>query len=89
MKYGEVRRGSVGYLRVDKLTDQLAHGPYLLGERFTAADVLWGTALGWITGFKLIPSLPAIDAYVARVSARPAYARAKAKDAELAAAQSR
>jgi Do/DeqQ family serine protease len=24
MKYGEVRRGSVGYLRVDKLTDQLA-----------------------------------------------------------------
>jgi S1-C subfamily serine protease len=24
MQYGEVRRGSVGYLRVDKLTDQLA-----------------------------------------------------------------
>jgi len=24
MKFGEVRRGSVGYLRVDKLTDQLA-----------------------------------------------------------------
>jgi serine protease Do len=24
MKYGEVRRGSIGYLRVDKLTDQLA-----------------------------------------------------------------
>jgi len=24
MKYGEVRRGSVGYLRVEKLTDQLA-----------------------------------------------------------------
>jgi serine protease Do len=24
MKYGEVRRGSIGYLRIDKLTDQLA-----------------------------------------------------------------
>jgi glutathione S-transferase len=71
------------------VTDQLAAGPYLLGERFTVADVLWGTALGWITGFKLIPSMPVIDAYVARISARPAYARAKAKDAELAAAQSR
>ena len=27
------------------VTDQLAKGPYLLGERMTAADVLWGTAL--------------------------------------------
>jgi len=31
------------------LTDQLAGGPFLLGERFTAADVLWGTALRWST----------------------------------------
>ena len=31
------------------LTDQLATGPWLLGERFTAADVLWGTALRWTT----------------------------------------
>src|SRR5215831_10267401 len=29
------------------LVDQLAKGPYLLGERFCAADVLWGTALTW------------------------------------------
>ena len=29
------------------LTDQLAAGQFLLGERFTAADVLWGTALRW------------------------------------------
>ena len=27
------------------LTAQLKRGPWLLGERFTAADVLWGTAL--------------------------------------------
>ena len=27
------------------LTDQLARGPYLLGDKPTAADVLWGTAL--------------------------------------------
>ena len=69
------------------LTDQLAKGPYLLGDRFTAVDVLWGTALTWITMFKLIPALPVIQAYVDRAGARPAVARAKAKDAELAAAQ--
>ena len=66
---------------------QLANGPYLLGERFTAADVLWGTALGWTTMFGLVPKLPEITAYVNRVGSRPAAARVQAKDAELAAAQ--
>jgi glutathione S-transferase len=70
------------------LTDQLAKGPYLLGERFSAADVLWGTALTWTTMFKLVPELPVIKAYVERANARPAVARARARDAELAAAQS-
>jgi glutathione S-transferase len=69
------------------LTDQLAAGPYLLGERFSAADVLWGTALTWTTMFKLVPELPVITAYMARVNARPAVARARAQDAGLAAAQ--
>jgi glutathione S-transferase len=69
------------------LTDQLSRGPYLLGERFSAADVLWGTALSWTTMFKLVPELPVITAYMARVNARPAVARARAKDAELAATQ--
>ena len=69
------------------LTDQLARGPYLLGQRFSAADVLWGTALTWTTMFKLVPELPVIVDYMARVNARPAVARARQKDAELAAAQ--
>ena len=69
------------------LTDQLAGGPYLLGERYTAADVLWGVALAWTTAFKLVPLLPPIQAYVERVNARPAVARARAKDARLAEAQ--
>ena len=66
------------------LTNQLARGPYLLGERFTAADVLWGTALTWTTMFKLVPELPVIVDYMARVNARPAMARARARDAALA-----
>jgi glutathione S-transferase len=67
------------------LTDQLAEGPYLLGDRFTAADVLWGGALHWTTMFKLVPEQPIIMDYVKRVTSRPAYQRVLAKDAELAA----
>jgi glutathione S-transferase len=67
------------------LTDQLAKGPYLLGERMTAADVLWGTALTWTTMFKLVPELPVIMDYIARIGGRPAAVKAKAADAALAA----
>jgi len=69
------------------LTRQLRAGPYLLGERFSAADVLWGTALGWITMFKLVPELPEVMTYIDRVSSRPAARRAAEADAQLAAAQ--
>lgn len=58
-----------------------------LGERYTAADVLWGNALNWTTMFKLVPETPAIRSYVERVLARPAIRRAAAKDAEWLAAQ--
>jgi glutathione S-transferase len=68
------------------LTDQLARAPYLLGERFSAADVLWSGALTWTTMFKLVPELPVITSYVERAAGRPAVARVGAKDAELAAA---
>lgn len=69
------------------LTNQLAQGPYLLGERFTAADVLWGSALNWVILFKLVPETALLRAYIDRVMRRPAMQRAAAKDAEWAAAQ--
>ncbi|WP_407471860.1 glutathione S-transferase [Xanthomonas campestris pv. raphani] len=61
---------------------QLAKGDYLLGARCSAADVLWGSALGWMAGFKMIdPPAPTL-AYIARMAARPAVARAAAVDAD-------
>ena len=69
------------------LQGQLGEGPYLLGERFTAVDVLWGTALRWTTMFKLVPETPAIAAYIARVTSRPAAQRAAKIDADLLAAR--
>ncbi len=69
------------------LVGQLEQGPYFLGQRFSAADLLWGAALNWMTGWKLVPDLPVVNAYVERFTARPSFARVKAKDAEIEAAQ--
>jgi glutathione S-transferase len=69
------------------LTDQLDQGPYMLGDRFTALDVLWGTALAWTTMFKLVASTPRIDAYIARVNGRPAALKVRETDTALAAKQ--
>jgi len=67
------------------VTDQLAKGPYLLGDLMTVADVLWGTALAWTTTFKIVPELPVIMDYVKRLSARPSVGKVKALDNALAA----
>lgn len=69
------------------LTAQLEAGPYILGQDFSAADVLWGGALGWMVAFGIVPASPVINAYVERVSTRPAALRVKEKDTALAAQQ--
>ncbi len=66
------------------LDDQLARGPYLLGDKFQALDVLWGTALAWMRAFQLVPASPTVDAYIDRIGGRPAVMRAKEKDAAFA-----
>ena len=67
------------------LVAQLRQGPYILGTRFTAADILWGTALRWMSLFQLVAALPEISTYVERVTSRPVFARLGALDATLAA----
>lgn len=68
---------------IKALTDQLARGPWLLGEKFTAADVLWGTALTWITAFGLIEATPVVKAYTDRWNARPSVKKVADIDAAL------
>jgi len=69
------------------VTSQLEKGPWILGERFTAADVLWGTALTWMTGFGLLAAVAPIKAYVDRWNARPSVAKVATIDADLLKAQ--
>jgi glutathione S-transferase len=72
---------------VDMVEAQLAAGPWMFGERFTAADILWASALAWTMGFGIVPRRDVFEAFVARVMARPAVVRAAAQDAALAKAQ--
>jgi glutathione S-transferase len=63
---------------VARLENTLARQPYVLGEQFTAADILVGSALQWARS--VFPESPTLDAYMERVNARPALARANALD---------
>lgn len=65
------------------INKQLAAGPYMLGARFTAADVLWGTSLRWTTSFELVPMTPEIAAYLERIGSRPSVARVAETDKQL------
>lgn len=68
------------------IEDQLAQGPFLLGEVMSAADVLWGGALKWTSEFGLVRPAPATAAYIARMNALAAFDRSRQIDAELLAA---
>ena len=62
----------------DVLDRTLANGPWILGENFSAADVVIGSGLNFaIRIFKMVPSRPSFDAYIARCAARPAFQRAE------------
>lgn len=62
-----------------RIVDALEAGPFLLGESFSAADVLLGSMGQWARD--MLPAGDLVDAYLARLNARPALARAFAKDA--------
>jgi glutathione S-transferase len=56
----------------------LARGPWILGERFCAADVLLGMSCYFMRQFGLLQDEPALCAYADRCAARPALQRALA-----------
>jgi glutathione S-transferase len=55
-------------------------GPFLLGDQFSMADVVFGGLLRFLIGFQQIDARPAFTAYVARLDARPAFQRAEARN---------
>ena len=57
---------------------RLKASPYVMGDHFTAADVLFGSAAQW--GTTMLPKSDVLSAYLARLQERPAYQRAQEKE---------
>jgi len=67
---------------LDALEQALQPGPWILGQRFSAADVYVGSAIRWGLMFGTVPRRPAFEAYAARLGERPALQRADAVNAQ-------
>jgi glutathione S-transferase len=85
------RKASVGYGSYEEVVDAaeiaLRNGPYLLGDQFSAADVYFGSAIGFFMQFGSFEARPAFTAYVERLTSRPASVRARGIDDALIAQQ--
>lgn len=78
------KKRSLGYGSYDEAIDAVEHaiapGPFVCGDRFTAADVVLGSQLGFGMMFGTIGKRPTFEAYVERLYARPAAIRARELD---------
>ena len=61
----------------------IAKGPFLLGEQFSMADVVFGGTLRFMIGFKQIEPSAVFTAYTERLDARPASKRAEEKNVQM------
>ncbi len=81
------RESNIGYGRIERVMATLeaavSQGDYLVGNSFTAADLYVGAQIGFGMMFGIIEKRPAFQQYWQRLSARAAYARAKAIDDAL------
>ena len=68
---------------LDTLEAALKDREYLVGDTFTAADLLVAAYVGWYLQFKLLEPRPAFIAFVETQKSRPASLRANAIDDEL------
>ena len=68
---------------MDTLEGAVSGGPYLVGGRFSAADVYLGSQIGFGLQFGTIEKRPAFERYWAGLAARPAAVRARAMDDAL------
>lgn len=65
---------------VETLENGLKTGPWLLGDTFSAADVMVGSSVLFMQEFNVMPDSERLKAYAARCAARPAYRIAMAAE---------
>jgi len=73
------RSGAIGYGTYDStlaaLETALTPGPFILGNRFSAADIYVGSQIYWGLQAKGIEPNPKFEQYAGRCTARPAFQR--------------
>lgn len=78
------KKAFVGYGSFEDVISTLEHavsaGPYIAGDKFSAADLYVGSQIGWGMMFGTIDRRPAFTDYVDRLQARPAALRAREMD---------
>jgi glutathione S-transferase len=83
----EVSRASSGWGNFDTMIEVLEaglkQGPWLMGEQFSAADVLVGSSVYFMKMFGILPDSAILNEYGDRCAARPACVSALARDSEL------
>jgi glutathione S-transferase len=80
----EHRAGTFGWGSPQEVEDLLAQTlekqPYLLGDKFSAADIITGGTLAFLLQMKMIAPRPVFTGYAEKITARPAFKTAQAKD---------
>jgi glutathione S-transferase len=83
----EAPRSAMGWPSYDATLERLERaverGPWLLGDHFTAADVMMGSMLQWLRAWGKLPPRAGLDRYLASLAAREGLLRAQAKEAEM------
>jgi glutathione S-transferase len=76
--------GTFGWAPFDEvlelLNKTLTADPYLLGEKFSAADIIIGGSVPMLMLRGIVPETDALKAYATRVTSRPSFMRAQARD---------
>lgn len=62
-------------LMIETVEKGLAQGPWILGDTFSAADVMCGSSVVFMKQFDMLPASKTLEDYAARCLARPAYKR--------------
>jgi len=83
----DYKPSQAGWGTYDTMLTTMEHaigkGPYLLGERFTMADIIFGGTVRFMLEFNLVEARPSFVAYAERLGARPAFQRAHEVNASV------
>jgi glutathione S-transferase len=80
----DYKPGSAGWGTYENMLasveEAIGEGPWLLGERFSMADVIFGGTVRYMLRFKMIEARPAFSDYASRLDARAGSIAAAAKN---------